>query len=38
VLSELHRVVGEVDAALEEFDPTRAGRASGSTRGRAGCT
>jgi len=27
VLSELHRVVGEVDAALEEFDPTRAGRA-----------
>jgi isoleucyl-tRNA synthetase len=26
-LSELHRVVGEVDAALEDFDPTRAGRA-----------
>ena len=26
-LSELHRVVLEVDAALEDFDPTRAGRA-----------
>ena len=26
-LSELHRVVIEVDAALEDFDPTRAGRA-----------
>jgi isoleucyl-tRNA synthetase len=26
-LSELHRVVQEVDAALEDFDPTRAGRA-----------
>jgi isoleucyl-tRNA synthetase len=26
-ISELHRVVLEVDAALEDFDPTRAGRA-----------
>jgi isoleucyl-tRNA synthetase len=26
-VSELHRVVVEVDAALEDFDPTRAGRA-----------
>jgi isoleucyl-tRNA synthetase len=26
-LSELHRTVEEVDAALEDFDPTRAGRA-----------
>jgi isoleucyl-tRNA synthetase len=26
-LSELHRVVIEVDSALEDFDPTRAGRA-----------
>jgi isoleucyl-tRNA synthetase len=26
VLSELHRVVAEVDEALEDFDPTRAGR------------
>ena len=26
-LSELHRVVAEVDAALEDFDPVRAGRA-----------
>jgi isoleucyl-tRNA synthetase len=26
-LSELHRVVGDVDSALESFDPTRAGRA-----------
>jgi isoleucyl-tRNA synthetase len=27
VLSELHRLVGEVDAALEDFDSARAGRA-----------